>query len=210
MNLETMRTEYMNESLNREDLAPTPFDQLEKWMSQVITLDTKYANAISLATVDTSNRPSSRIVLIKEILPEGIIFYTDYTGNKGQDLHTNKYVAATFYWKELDRQVRIKGTAVKIDPEKSEEYFLSRPFESKISALASNQSMPIKKAELERRVEELNETYKNKDVPYPHNWGGYLISFETVEFWQGRPNRLHDRYEYTLDHGKWKIERLAP
>ena len=210
MNLEKVRSEYLNESLNREDLAGNPFEQLEKWMAQIIEIDVKYPNAVALATVDKNHKPSSRIVLIKEILPEGIIFYTDYTGAKGDDLLGNKNVAATFYWKELDRQVRIQGSAVKIDPEKSEEYFLSRPFESKISALASNQSTPIQKVELERRVEELKATYKNKEVPYPHNWGGYQISFETVEFWQGRPNRLHDRYRYTHKGSAWNIERLAP
>lgn len=210
MNLEKMRSEYINESLDQEDLAKTPFDQLERWMEQVINLDLKYPNAISLSTVDVHNRPSSRIVLIKEILPEGVIFYTDYTSKKGYDLISNKNVAATFYWKELDRQIRIQGIATKIDPEKSEEYFLSRPFESKISALASNQSSPIDKAELKKRVTELKETYKDKEVPYPHNWGGYLIAFDSVEFWQGRPSRLHDRFKYTRDNEIWNIERLAP
>jgi len=210
MNLEEMRAEYLSESLTREDLASTPFEQLEKWMAQIIELDVKYPNAISLSTVDATNRPSSRIVLIKEILPEGIIFYTDYTGSKGTDLLTNKHVAATFYWKELDRQVRIQGTATKIDPEKSEEYFLSRPTESKISALASNQSSPITEVELKRRVEELRAMYKDKEIPYPHNWGGYLISYDVVEFWQGRPNRLHDRYKYTLKDDEWHKQRLAP
>lgn len=210
MNLEETRSEYINESLNKEDMSPTPFDQLEKWMAQVIDLDLKYPNAISLSTVDSKNRPSSRIVLIKEILPEGVIFYTDYTGSKGIDLLTNRNVAATFYWKELDRQVRIQGIAAKIDPEKSEDYFLSRPFDSKVSALASNQSSPITREELERRFKELSEQYKDQDVPYPHNWGGYLISFETVEFWQGRPSRLHDRFKYSKENEQWNIERLAP
>lgn len=210
MNLEKMRSEYLNECLNREDLASTPFEQLEKWMAQVIEIDVKYPNAIALATVDKNNIPSSRIVLVKEILPEGIIFYTDYTGGKGQDLLANRNTAATFYWKELDRQVRIQGVATKIDPEKSEKYFLGRPFESKISALASNQSTTIQKVELERRVEELKVTYKDKEVPYPHNWGGYLISYDTVEFWQGRPSRLHDRYRFTKKDSEWLIERLAP
>lgn len=211
MNLETMRSEYLNESLNREDLASTPFEQLEKWMAQVIEIDIKYPNAIALATVDKNNIPSNRIVLVKEILPEGIIFYTDYTGGKGQDLLANRNTAATFYWKELDRQVRIQGVATKIDPEKSEEYFLGRPFDSKISALASNQSSTIQKIELERRVEELKIAYKDKEVPYPHNWGGYLINFDTVEFWQGRPNRLHDRYKYSKTSEKnWELVRLSP
>lgn len=210
MNLEKMRDEYLSESFTRSDLDPTPYSLLDKWIDQAIKLDIKYPNAAALATVDKNNRPSNRMVLVKETLEEGVIFYTDYTGAKAVDLLTNRNAAVTFYWKELDRQIRIQGTTTKIDPEKSEEYFLSRPFESKISALASNQSSPITKDELDRRVAELKEMHKDGDVPYPHNWGGYLVSLDSIEFWQGRPNRLHDRYLYTKDHGEWKIQRLAP
>lgn len=210
MNLEQMRSEYMSESLDRKDLAPSPFEQLEKWFEQVIKLDILYPNAITLATVDTHHRPTSRVVLAKEILPEGVIFYTDYTSSKGIDLQTNKNAAINFFWRELDRQVRIQGIATKIDPEKSEEYFLSRPFESKISALASNQSSPISKTELEKRVIELKKMYAHENVPYPHNWGGYIVSYDKVEFWQGRPSRRHDRFEYVKMKDGWKVQRLAP
>lgn len=210
MNLEEMRSEYMNESLDRKDLAATPFEQLERWMQQILKLETLYPNAVTLSTVDTMHRPSSRVVLAKEVLPEGVIFYTDYTGAKGVDLQTNKNASLNFFWPELDRQVRVQGLATKIDPEKSEEYFLSRPFESKISAMASNQSSPIAKVELEKRVKELKAMYPDENVPYPHNWGGYIVSFDKVEFWQGRPNRLHDRFEYIKEKNAWKVQRLAP
>lgn len=210
MDLENIRVEYINESFDLKDLKATPHEQLEFWMDQTLKAEITYPNAVSLCTIDQNGHPDSRVVLIKEILKEGIIFYTDYTGAKGTHLQTNKNVAITFFWKELDRQIRIQGRASKIDPEKSENYFLSRPFESKISALASNQSSPVEKTELERRVAELKNTYKDGEVPYPHNWGGYSVSYDKVEFWQGRPNRLHDRFQFSKNNEEWKVERLAP
>jgi pyridoxamine 5'-phosphate oxidase len=210
MDLKDIKLEYIREGLNQKDLEARPIEQIKKWMNQAIKSEITYANAASLSTITKDGYPSSRIILIKEILDEGLIFYTDYTGKKALEIIESRKVSLLLFWKELDRQVRIQGTATKIDPEKSEQYFLSRPYESQISALASNQSSVISKEELESRVLALKEQYPEGEVPYPNNWGGYIVSVDACEFWQGRPNRLHDRFEFTQEKKQWKISRLSP
>lgn len=210
MNLKDIKLEYIREELHEKDLEATPLDQLKKWMNQAIKSEITYANAASLSTLTKDNYPSSRIVLIKEIAEEGPVFYTDYTGKKALEIIENRKVSLLFFWKELDRQIRLQGMATKIDPEKSEEYFLSRPYESQISAMASNQSSVITKEELERRVVELKDQYPQGSVPYPNNWGGYCVSIDSCEFWQGRPNRLHDRFLFKKEQKNWNISRLSP
>jgi pyridoxamine 5'-phosphate oxidase len=210
MDLKDIKLEYIREELNIEQLAHSPGEQLEKWMQDAIDAEISYPNAITLSTIDKDGFPNARIVLAKDIQKDGLVFFTDYTSSKALELIKSRKVSVLFFWKELDRQIRIQGEATKIDPEESEEYFLSRPYESQISALASNQSSVISKEELVTRVEKLKEQYSKGNVPYPANWGGYKVSIEKAEFWQGRPNRLHDRFAYIPSIDGHNIERLSP
>ncbi|MBV9574183.1 MAG: pyridoxamine 5'-phosphate oxidase, partial [Acidobacteriales bacterium] len=173
----------------------------------------KEPNAMTLATATTEGRPSARIVLLKELSPDGFVFYTNYTSRKGAEIEANPHVALTFYWAELERQVRVEGQVAKVSREKSEAYFRGRPKGSRLGALASHQSevLPSRKP-LEAKLEELQWKYADiKDVPVPDWWGGYCVRPEAVEFWQGRENRLHDRLLYRrTNENNWVIERLSP
>lgn len=211
MNLEDIKLEYIREELNIEQLEKDPLDQFQKWMNQAIKTEISYPNAVTMTTVSEDNIPSSRIVLTKDISDKGITIYTDYHSDKGRDIEYNKNVSLLYFWKELDRQIRITGKASKTTREESQRYFHSRPKESQISAFISSQSKETTKEELYmRKANALNE-FSNKEVPCPEQWGGYLISIEKIEFWQGRPNRLHDRFVYTKeDNSNWKITRLQP
>jgi len=210
MKLKDIKLEYVREELNTEDLKANPYDQLHDWMNDVIQAEITYPNAATLSTVSADHIPSSRTVLIKDYHELGITFFSDYTSAKAMDINSNKNVSLLFFWKELDRQIRINGQVSKIDPMKSENYWNSRPKESQISAMASNQSSIISKEELYEHVNQLNSEFKNKTIPCPPNWGGYLVSIDSAEFWQGRPNRLHDRFKYTKHKSSWQIQRLAP
>lgn len=210
MDLKDIKLEYIREELNIEQLSQSPGEQLEKWMQDAIDTEISYPNAVTLSTIDKDGFPNARIVLAKDIQKDGLVFFTDYTSSKALELIKSRKVSVLFFWKELDRQIRIQGEATKVDPEESEEYFLSRPYESQISALASNQSSVINKEELVTRVEKLKEQYPKGNVPYPANWGGYKVSIEKAEFWQGRPNRLHDRFAYNPKDNGHSIERLSP
>lgn len=207
--LKQIQLEYHQQPLDQNNLKPSPWEQLDFWFSDLEKEEVTYPNAAILSSVDSAGWPSSRTILVKGFSNEGILFFTDYESKKGRDISDNPKVSLTFFWKELDRQVRVQGIAQKISPEESEAYFQSRPLASQISALSSFQSQPVSKEELEDRVKKNSEVYKDV-VPCPERWGGYRISFEQVEFWQGRPNRLHDRYLYTKDNGNWNIQRLSP
>jgi len=187
--------------------------QFEDWFRQAKVADLKEPNAMTLATVSSDGRPSARVVLLKEVSDLGFVFYTNYASRKGQDLGTNPFCALTFYWSELERQVRIEGRAEPVPHTQSEKYFRSRPRGSRLGALTSQQSKPIPNRDsLDQRLADLESQYAGtEDIPMPESWGGYCVVPETIEFWQGRPNRLHDRIQYRKNgDGTWTMERLSP
>lgn len=210
--LQDLRLNYKKGSLSKEDLLDDPIVLFEQWMSQAISSEVLEPNAMVLSTASTSGEISSRVILIKEISEVGFIFYTNYNSRKGTQIEENANAAMVFFWKEMERQVRIEGTIEKVSHEKSEQYFQSRPKASQIGAWCSPQSEIIDSREiLEKRKIELEEQYKEQDVlPCPPHWGGYLVRPNRIEFWQGRPSRLHDRFCYVLIDNQWKRNRLAP
>jgi pyridoxamine 5'-phosphate oxidase len=187
--------------------------QFEKWFVDSETAENKEPNAMTLATVSAGGQPSARIVLLKEVSDAGFVFYTNYASPKARDLERNPRCALAFYWSDLERQVRVEGKAVRVDRGQSEAYFRSRPRGSKLGAWASHQSEPIiGRQVLESKLAELETRYADiEDIPTPEFWGGYCVVPETIEFWQGRPNRLHDRIRYRRKgETEWIIERLSP
>lgn len=210
MDLRKVGQQYERTELKREALKENPIEQLEEWMQLALTAKIPYANAATLGTLDPHGYPQTRIILLKEIKDSSLIFFTNYNSAKAKDIQKHNQVSLNIYWKELDRQVRVLGRAKKIEEAQSREYFYSRPRESQISAIASDQSSIITKEELYAKVKELELKYEGEQVEYPSYWGGYAVEIESIEFWQGRPNRLHDRFIYQkADHG-WEINRLAP
>lgn len=211
MNVSDVRREYGAAGLSEGDLAAEPMEQLRSWLDQAQAADPQEFTSMTLATADREGRPSARVVLLKGIDERGLVFYTNYDSRKGHELAENPRAALVFYWPAFDRQVRIEGTVEKTSREESEAYFISRPLGSRLGAWASPQSRPISsREELERRLGEVEERF-GQEVPLPESWGGYRVRPEAVEFWQGRPSRLHDRLRYSLlPGGGWRIERLAP
>jgi len=201
------RTDYGLASLTEESCDSNPIRQFERWLKDAQVADLKEPTAMVLATAG----PSARVVLLKEVNADGFVFYTNYESRKGQELKTNPNCALTFYWAELERQVRVEGRAEPVGREKSEEYFKSRPRVSQLGALASQQSAVISgRTELEERVKELGARYA-ENVPVPENWGGYCVRPARIEFWQGRSNRLHDRILFQKEgEGTWQRQRLSP
>jgi len=213
LSLEELREEYRRAELGEANCETNPIAQFQKWITEARNADLKEPNAMTLATATADGRPSARIVLLKEVSELGFVFYTNYDSRKGQELKTNPRCALTFYWAELERQVRVEGWVEKVSQEKSEAYFRKRPKGSRLGALVSNQSEVLpSRLPLEKRLAELEAEYASTDdVPAPANWGGYRVEPETLEFWQGRPNRLHDRLLYRRkDEDSWGVERLAP
>jgi len=212
MDLSSMREEFTKAGLSRKDLASAPVQQFEKWFKQVEESGLEMPNAMTLATVSGAGQPSVRTVLLKYFDAEGFVFYTNYGSAKARDIAANSRVALLFPWLGLERQVKITGTAEKVSTATSAKYFLSRPRGSQIGAWVSNQSSPITSRQmLMSQFEEMLRKFENKEVPLPSFWGGYRVVPGSFEFWQGRQNRLHDRFVYTPDEvGGWKIERLAP
>ena len=208
-----MRENYALGKLNLEDLKADPMHQFKKWFEVASNHQgISEPNAMNLSTVGEGNKPSSRIVLLKGLEENGLIFYTNYLSRKGQEISFNQFAAITFWWPPLQQQIRIEGSIAKISPQASDRYFYSRPKGSQIGAAASPQSQIIEsRATLEERVQILSDQFKEKDqIPRPNHWGGYLLSPDWFEFWQGRQNRLHDRFTYTRQADTWKIQRLAP
>ena len=206
-----LRKVYQLESLLEKDADPNPMTQFEKWWKQAINSNIEEPNAMMLATCSKSGKPSSRIVLLKGIEQDGFIFYTNYTSRKGNEIKNNPFVSLLFFWKKLERQVRIEGKIKKISAAESDEYFSSRPRESRIGAWSSPQSSVIKNREfLQQNVIKYNKQFKTGDVPRPDYWGGYIVKPDCFEFWQGRPGRLHDRLQYNFEKDVWIIKRLAP
>jgi pyridoxamine 5'-phosphate oxidase len=212
MNIASIRRDYQLRSLSENDVASHPLKQFSIWWDEAIASEIDEVNAMTLSTVRADGSPSSRIVLLKGYDENGFVFYTNYESNKGQQINHNPSVALLFFWKELERQVRIQGTCQRITAEESDAYFHSRPIGSQLGAWASPQSQRIAGRELlESRAAELKIQYQDIAIPRPPHWGGFRIVPSEVEFWQGRSNRLHDRILYSNDAADaWKIERLAP
>ena len=210
--LAEIRKEYSKATLDFTNVASDPIHQFTKWFDEAINAKVLEPNAMSLATVSNDNRPSCRIVLLKGIEENRFLFYTNYQSHKGKELENNPVCALTFFWPELERQVRIEGVAGRVGENQSMEYFQSRPLGAQISAWASPQSSIIEnRTILEERVKQIEKRFEgNKVLPRPHQWGGYAVEPHMIEFWQGRENRLHDRLEYMRVEGSWKIHRLAP
>lgn len=211
MQLSQMRKEYSHE-LCFQDLDPDPIQQFSKWLQEATAAQVLEPNAMTLATASTEGIPSARIVLLKGIEEDGFIFFTNYESQKGKELAQNPQAALVFFWGELERQVRIAGSVEKISAEKSEEYFHLRPRGAQLGAWVSPQSRAIAdRSFLEEHLKELEKHYQDQEIPLPPYWGGYRLIPREIEFWQGRPNRLHDRLRYSREEkGGWKIERLAP
>jgi pyridoxamine 5'-phosphate oxidase len=206
-----LRTEYKMEVLDERDVKADAIEQFSLWWNEALNSDIYEVNAMTLATADKSGRPLARIVLLKDYNADGFVFFTNYESRKGNDLAQNPAACLLFFWKELERQVRIEGVVEKIDAAESDAYFHSRPEGSRIGAWTSPQSQPIaNRSFLENRYLELTEQYKEKEIPRPPHWGGYIVKPQKIEFWQGRISRLHDRILYTKHENGWKIERLAP
>jgi pyridoxamine 5'-phosphate oxidase len=206
-----IRNDYRQNPLGKKDVHQNPFEQFNKWIDRAISSGIKEPTAMSLSTVGKNLQPSSRMVLLKEIKDENFIFYTNYDSRKGHQISENHYGSLLFYWTELERQIRIEGRIEKASKEISEEYYLTRSAKRRIGAWASPQSQEIPNRKyLEDKQEEFNQKFSGNPIKKPSNWGGYTLTPYTIEFWQGRPNRLHDRLEYYLDDNDWKIRRLAP
>jgi pyridoxamine 5'-phosphate oxidase len=212
MNLNDIRQEYLQAPLEIEKFTNKPHELLKLWYKNAIDSDISLVNAITLSTVGQDGYPNSRIVLAKEISDEGLIIYTDYDSQKGIELEANNKVSLVIFWKEHDRQIRIKAKSSKISRSESEKYFQSRPIQSQISATASEQSSVIDFSLLISKVKNItSKNEKSSSLPCPKNWGGYFLEYTEVEFWQGRPNRLHDRFRFSKENGRWiPPVRLSP
>lgn len=210
--LHDFRRTYEKGTLSKTSVDPNPIQQFRTWFYQALDMeDSTDVNAMTLTTMGTDGYPKGRIILLKKYDAHGFYFYTNYDSDKGKAIAKNEKVSLSFFWPVLERQVIIKGTAKKTSKEVSTAYFNSRPRGSRLGALVSNQSEVIENREmLEDRLKILEKKYRNDEIPKPDNWGGFLVSPLSIEFWQGRPNRLHDRICYTLHDLDWKIERLSP
>ena len=207
-----LRKDYSSESLLEYDVEKDPVEQFGRWWTQAVNSQVDEVNAMTLATASSDGMPSARIVLLKGFNKDGFVFFTNYESYKGMQLEENPKACLVFFWKELERQVRITGLVKKVDAKDSNEYFLSRPKASQVGALASPQSQVIPDRKwLDEKYLSLSKEYESKDLTRPEHWGGYMVQPVIMEFWQGRPSRLHDRIQYTMqENGEWKIERLAP
>ena len=211
MDLSDLRISYTKDSFSESDLLESPFDQFEKWFSEALKSKVDEPNAMSLATISPDGNPRTRIVLAKDFSKDGLIFYTNYESAKAKGMEVNKAVSVNFVWHPLQRQINIQGFTEKVDRKVSELYFHSRPRGSQLGALVSPQSKVIASRKvLEDRLAELEAQYKNEPIPLPENWGGIRIVPTRFEFWQGRDNRLHDRFEYIFKNDQWSTQRLAP
>ena len=211
MNTEQFRREYLAGGLRRETLAVCPIAQFESWLQQAVESDIEDPTAMVLATQDADGGPWQRIVLLKGVAVSGFVFYTNYSSAKAADMSRQPQVSLLFPWNVLERQVIVAGRAERLSALESARYFLTRPRESQLAALASRQSRPISaRAVLESQMNSLRRKFANGDIPVPDFWGGYRVVPERIEFWQGGAHRLHDRFRYYREGSDWRIERLQP
>lgn len=207
-----LRHEYIGEGLHRADLDPDPIKQFDTWFAAAVKAEILDANAMALATATPDGKPSVRIVLLKTFDETGLVFFTNYASQKGRELEANPQAAIVLYWMEVERQIRMEGRIEKVSRKESEEYFHTRPEGAQIGAWASHQSEVIDgRRVLDARLAEMSQRFAGGDIPLPPHWGGYRLKPETIEFWQGRANRLHDRFRYKRGaDGSWSIDRLSP
>jgi len=211
-NIADIRKDYKLQTLSETEVAADAIAQFDQWWDDAIKSELEEVNAMTLATASANGIPDARIVLLKGYDKKGFIFFTNYQSNKGKELEQNPNACLVFFWAALERQVRISGTVEKISASESDAYFVSRPTGSRIGAWASPQSEVIAKREvIENNLKDYEQQFSDNHIPRPPHWGGYIVKPVQIEFWQGRPSRLHDRIRYTLQvDGKWLIERLAP
>jgi len=206
-----LRREYTRAGLDEAGMDPDPIVQFNAWFEKVVEANLHEPNAMILATATIEGRPSVRTVLLKGYDERGFVFYTNYEGRKASELEANPACALLFYWGELERQVRIEGRASRLPGAESDAYFASRPRGSRLGGWASEQSRPVEdRSVLEQRLKALEAEYEDREILRPHFWGGYRVEPHTIEFWQGRENRLHDRISYRRENGAWRLERLQP
>ncbi|MGL5805670.1 MAG: pyridoxamine 5'-phosphate oxidase [Xenococcaceae cyanobacterium] len=212
MNIADLRQNYTRAGLTEAEAAADPFQQFHTWFQQTLEAQLLEPNAMTLATTTADGKPTARMVLLKDFDARGFVFYTNYESLKGQQLNENPFAALVFWWAELERQIRIEGQVEKISNPESDAYFHSRPIGSQLGAWVSHQSQVIDSREvLETRQLDLEQQYRDREIPRPIHWGGFRVVPSVIEFWQGRPSRLHDRLRYTLQaNGSWLRERLSP
>jgi pyridoxamine 5'-phosphate oxidase len=206
-----IRKEYKFKHLDREHISESPLIQLESWLQEAIKSEINEPTAMVLSTVSDENKPSSRVVLLKGISSNGLVFFTNYLSRKGNEISNSPFAAINFFWPELERQIRVEGKIIKTPASESDQYFSSRPRGSQLGAIISPQSeiIPDRKF-LEDKIAKIEKEYDGKEIKRPSHWGGYELIPDYFEFWQGRPSRLHDRLSYFKEGDRWKIERLAP
>lgn len=208
--IHSIRKQYLFSTLDEQTVLPDPFDQFDLWLKEAIDSHHPEPTAMVLSTVDEFQQPHSRVVLLKELTHESFVFYTNYEGHKAQQIAQNNKVSLVFFWSEMERQVRVEGVVSKISEILSISYFKTRPIENQLGTWASPQSQVISSAGfLEEQFQYYKQKYGDK-IPKPKNWGGYAVKPATIEFWQGRPNRLHDRLLFSKENNEWIISRLAP
>lgn len=212
MNIADLRQNYTRAGLTEAEAAADPFEQFHTWFQQTLEAQLLEPNAMTLATTTADGKPTARMVLLKDFDARGFVFYTNYESLKGQQLNENPFAALVFWWAELERQIRIEGRVEKISNPESDAYFHSRPIGSQLGAWVSHQSQVIDSREvLETRQLDLEKQYRDREIPRPSHWGGFRVVPSVIEFWQGRPSRLHDRLRYTLQaNGSWLRQRLSP
>lgn len=209
--LNSIRHDFAKQTLDELDVIDNPIDQFAKWFEEAVGAQVIDPNAMTLCSATKEGKPSARIVLLRNFSENGFVYYSNYNSRKGSEIADNPNCALLFFWPELERQIRIEGIVQKQSSEESDLYFNSRPRESKLGAWTSEQSKIISNREvLNKEYEKISLQYPDENVPRPPHWGGYLLKPSTIEFWQGRPNRLHDRILYRIENNNWKIERLAP
>ena len=212
MSIADLRREYSLTGLRKADLAADPLQQFRHWFDQALAAGTNEPNAMVLATADAAGKPSTRVVLLKGLDERGFVFFTNYESRKARELAVNRHAALNFFWVELERQVCVTGSVTQVPREEAEAYFKTRPRGSRLGAWASKQSDTVPSREvLEARLQELEKQYPGEEIPLPPFWGGYVLAPREIDFWQGRPNRLHDRFRYSKQSdGRWLVARLSP